>query len=130
MFDAQDLSMMHQKKHRLGGVTKLPSTPGTLPGRGREASLVAGRQPDRLTTSDLEQARKELMGAEFADTAADQPGIMAQELEAWPFSSGTKIENQLPRDDETTEGMVQEGVEDAERDERVAARKTRTKSEG
>jgi hypothetical protein len=73
-------------------------------------------------------ARRRMRQAMSAE-AADEPNIVDQPLDSRPFSTGTKAENQLPADDDTMERMVQEGLDEAEADERVAAEKS-TKSEG
>ena len=77
----------------------------------------------------MEQVRRELRNDD-SSAAVDEPNIMAQPLEARPFSTGRKIENHLPEDDEVTERLVQKGADDADDNERLEAGKTRTKSEG
>lgn len=109
---------------------KAPGKRGTVSGRHRNIPPTTDPAPSGATSSEVEQARQELTGEETMGSAADEPGIMAQPLDARPFSTGNKVENQLPEDDETVERMVQEGVDDAEQDEMDAANKTRTKSEG
>jgi len=129
-FDAQSNYMPQRKIHGHGRITKSPATPETVSGRARELSLIEGREPNRPTSADRIQAKKELLGDESAESSSDDPQIPAQRLDKRPDSTGKQVPNRLPDDDQTTEQLVQEGVDEAEHDEMVAASKTRTKSEG
>jgi hypothetical protein len=98
--------------------------------RARELALIAGREPNRVTTSDRIQAKMELLGDDTADAAVDDTGIVASGMGAPPTSTGRKIKPLLPTDDETEIQTVQEGLDEAEHDEMLQAARTRTKSEG
>lgn len=98
--------------------------------RARELALIAGREPSRVSASDRIQAKKELLGDDSADSAVDDTGIVAGGMGAPPTSTGKRIKPQLPTDDETEVQMVQEGLDEAEHDERLQAAKIRTKNEG
>jgi len=122
---------MNQPKHTPQG--QAPQThpkKQSVTQRARDISMIAGRGRKHPTDLDVDQAKKELSGDDARNDAADEPGIMAQRLDKRPFSTGNKIESQLPDDDQTVERIVQEGVDEAGHDEMVAASKTRTKSEG
>lgn len=122
--------MSRQKLHGRGRITKSPATPDSVSERARELSLIGGHYPNRPTRANLQQARKEMVGDDSGDAAADDPNIAAQRLDKRPFSTGTKVRTKLPKDDQTTERTVQEGIDEAEHDEMVAASKTKTRSEG
>jgi hypothetical protein len=92
--------------------------------------IKSSREPDSAPASDMIQTGRELTDDNATNEAVDEPGIMAQPLESRPFSTGRKIENHLPHDDEITERLVQHGVDDAEENDVVTASKTGTKSEG
>jgi hypothetical protein len=105
-------------------------TPDMVEERARELALIAGREPNRVTASDRIQAKKELLGDDSGDAAADDTGMASSGMGAPPTSTGRRVEPQLPTDDETEIQTVQEGVNEAEHDEMVQAAKTRTKNEG
>jgi hypothetical protein len=108
--------MTKQKLHTSGRTTKVPATRETASGRGPNPGQ-----------SGIEDVQSQATGE---DAAVDDPKIMDQRLDARPFSTGRKIENQVPHDDEVTERMVEEGVDEADSDERKVASKVGTKSEG
>ena len=116
--------------HARGSITKGPATPEMVENRAREVALIAGREPNRVTASDRIQAKKELLGDDSGDAAADDTGIMPSGMGAPPTSKGRKTEPQLPTDDETETQTVEEGLSEAEHDQMLNAAKTRTKSQG
>src|SRR5579859_2049147 len=85
--------------------------------RAGELAIINGRSAKQVLDSDLEQARRELTGAE----RLNPPPTPAEELpeenrwEAVPESVGQKAPT-VPAPDEQTfaEKLVEEGVEDAE----------------
>jgi len=94
-----------------------------------KASKKSSDGAAKSTGSGLEQVRRELRNDDSTG-AVDEPGIMAQRLDKRPFSTGRKVENHLPDDEEVTERLVQKGVDDAEDSEVLEADKTGTSSEG
>jgi|SRR5581483_2077972 len=122
--------MAKNKLHAHGRITKNTVTPEDVNERARELALIAGREPNRRTTSDLREAKEELRGDDAADAPADDEGITPSGMGAPPTSRGRKFEPQLPDDDRDEERTVQEGVDEAEHDEMLQAAKTRTRSEG
>ena len=98
--------------------------------RARELALIAGRTPSRVNASDRIQAKMELLGDDSADAAVDDTGIMPGGMGYPPVSTGTQTENHLPTDDQAELDLIQEGLDEAEHDERLQAAKTRTRSEG
>jgi hypothetical protein len=116
--------------HAHGTIKQSLVTLDMVENRARELALIAGREPNRVTTSDRIQAKKEPLGDESTDVAVDDTGIAPSGMGAPPTSTGHQTRKYLPTDDETEAQMVQEGVDEAEHDEMVQAAKTRTKSEG
>ena len=98
--------------------------------RAGELAIINGRSAKQVLDSDLEQARRELTGAE----RLNPPPTPAEELpeenrwEAVPESVGQKAPT-VPAPDEQTfaEKLVEEGVEDAEQDQMVKATKASLK---
>lgn len=90
--------------------------------------MIAGRGPDAAVTVEVR-----LTSANRPDNegtgAVDEPNIMAQRLDARPFSTGQKVANHLPDDDQTVNRMVEQGVDDAEEDDMRTARKHRKPTE-
>lgn len=113
-----------------GAISRSLVTPKMVENRARELALIAGREPNRVTGSDRIQAKKELLGDDTADSAADDTGIVPSGMGAPPVSTGKQTERRLPADDETEIRTVQEGVDEAEHDQMLQAAKTRTKNEG
>jgi hypothetical protein len=116
--------------HAHGKITESLVTEERIEQRARELALIAGREPNRVTTSDRIQAKKELLGDDSADAAVDESDIVGRGMGSPPTSRGRQTTNNLPHDDETTERTVQEGLDEAEHDEMLEASKIRTESEG
>jgi len=117
-------------KIQSGSMAETHGTPEKASGRERNPSSTVDREANQTTHPEVQQVRRELRNDDSNDVAVDEPNIMAQRLDARPFSSGKKVENHLPDDDETTERLVQKGADDAEDEEMLEADKTWTKSEG
>ncbi|HSY42389.1 MAG TPA: hypothetical protein VK811_00655 [Candidatus Acidoferrum sp.] len=113
-----------------GKITSGLVTPEMVETRARALALIAGREPNRVTTSDRIQAKKELLGDDSGDAAVDDTGIMPGGMGYPPVSTGKQTKNHLPTDDQTEIELIQEGLDEAEHDEMLQAAKTRTKSEG
>jgi hypothetical protein len=123
--------MRNEKSDPRGRITNCaPPTPEDVEDRARELSLIGGHQPNAPTSSEVEQARRELLGDDAGDAPVDEPGIQAKRLDKRPFSTGKRTEPQLPRDDETLERTVQEGIDEAGHSEMIEAAKSKTRSEG
>ena len=122
--------MVKRKLHPHGRITQNTVTPDMVNERARELALIAGRAPNRRTTSDLREAKRELLGDDDADSPVDEPNIVSSGMGAPPTSRGRQTERHLPTDDEDEERTVQEGVDEAEHSDMLEAAKTRTRSEG
>ena len=96
--------------------------------RASELALIAGRVPPHVAKSDYEQARRELAGGPDLDR---RESILESipETERWdpvPGSAGHQTP-ESPSEDEDAEGrseteqLVEEGVEEAQRDQMLQA---------
>jgi Protein of unknown function (DUF2934) len=104
-------------------------TPEMVQRRAGEIALSDGRAGNEVTSADWEQARRELLGAAnspSAESDIEEAGSTA----GWdpaPPTIGQRADTQEADDEQTmAEQLVQEGVEEADHDERVqAGRETR-----
>jgi len=99
-------------------------TPEMVQQRAREIALSDGRAGNEVTPADWEQARRELLGAgnePSGETDVEEAGSTS----GWdpaPPSIGQRTETQEVDDEQTmAEQLTQEGVEEADHDERVQA---------
>jgi hypothetical protein len=110
-----------------GKITKPRVTAGMVEDRARELALIAGRSVREITTSDRREARRELLGAIHPTSRRkDRRTTDTAQWDAAPVSVGRRISRRLPSDDQTTKELVEEGVDEAEHDEMLCARKTRS----
>jgi hypothetical protein len=104
-------------------------TPEMVRHRAREIALSDGRAGNEVTSGDWEQAKRELLGADN-DPAAESDTEEASSTTGWdpaPPTIGHRAETQEVDDEQTmAEQLYQEGVEEADHDERVqSGRETR-----
>jgi hypothetical protein len=113
-----------------------PVTREMLQTRARELALIAGRTPPLVTQADYELAKREMNGEPEEDR---QEAILdaIPESERWdpvPGSTGHQIP-ESPSEDEDDEGrseteqLVDEGVNEAERDRMLQAARATEKSD-
>ena len=108
-------------------------TPEMVQKRAREIALSDGRAGNEVTSADWEQAKRELVGA-GNDPAAETDVEEASSTTGWdpaPPSIGHRAETQAADDEQSmSEQLYQEGVEEADHDERVqSGRETRRQQE-
>ena len=114
-----------------------PATPGMVRQRAAELAAIDGRAEQDVSESECEEARRELTGD--LETEREEAALeSAPESERWdpvPGSTGRKA-LAAPSEDEDEEGrsdnerLVEEGVAEAEHDQRVqAARAAETRDE-
>jgi DUF2934 family protein len=108
-------------------------TPEMVQRRAREIALSDGRAGNEVTSADWEQARRELLGA-ANPPSAESDLEEASSTSGWdpaPPSIGHRADTQEVDDEETmAEELIQEGIEEADHDERVqAGRETRRQKE-
>ena len=100
-------------------------TPEMVQKRAREIALINGRPANQVTETDLEEARRELTGADHADPEVE-PQLRA-EVAQWEAAAGSAGEQAptLPAHDEQTdtERLVEEGIAEAEHDQMVEGTK-------
>jgi hypothetical protein len=98
--------------------------------RAQELALVAGRPARQPSTADYEQARRELTGGPEMDAQETQLDALPESMR-WnpvPGSAGHQAP-ESPSEDEDDEGrsetelLVEEGVNEAERDQMLQAAK-------
>ena len=104
-------------------------TPEMVQRRAREIALSDGRAGNEVTSADWEQGRRELLGASNSPNA-ESDIEEAGSTTGWdpaPPSIGHRADTQEVDDEETmAEQLTQEGIEEADHDERVqAGRETR-----
>jgi hypothetical protein len=97
--------------------------------RARELALIDGRSPEEPTYEDRESARAELRGQSLPDTTLDDAEGVARITRdpSDPISRpGTKtpMRNE-PEEQQVEERLALEGVEEAQHDQMLAARRRR-----
>jgi hypothetical protein len=113
-----------------------PVTREMVHARTRELALIAGRAPPHVTQADYEQAKRELTGEADMDR---QEAILESipETKHWdpvPGSTGRQVP-ESPSEDEDDEGrseteqLVDEGAEEAGRDQMFQAARTAEKKD-
>jgi hypothetical protein len=113
-----------------------PVTREMVQARTRELALIAGRAPPHVTQADYEQAKRELTG----ESDMDRQDTMLEsipETKRWdpvPGSTGRQVP-ESPSEDEDDEGrseseqLVDEGAEEAERDQMFQAARAAEKKD-
>ena len=113
-----------------------PVTREMVHARTRELALIAGRAPPHVTQADYEQAKRELTG----EADMDRQEAMLESLpeaKRWdpvPGSTGRQVP-ESPSEDEDDEGrseseqLVDEGAEEAERDQMFQAARAAEKKD-
>lgn len=107
-----------------------PVTRGMVKARARDLATVDGRSAQEVTKSDCEQARRELTGDSDVDAKAAALESVS-ESERWdpvPGSTGEKVPATASEDEDDEgrsdgERLIDEGLEEAELDERRQAAK-------
>ena len=106
-------------------------SPDAVEKRAREIALIAEREPNEFTDADWDQARRELLGTQ--DTAApEETDTNADAVEEWNVVAASKGHH-APRieDDESIgEQLVEDGLDEAARDQMLEARKEELQQEG
>ncbi len=103
----------------LGTVTRAMVTQ-----RARELAIADGRTPEEVNEADWAQAHRELMGAdETAPTLDDaEETVETEPTDPAPGTLGHHVEGRTIDDEQATiERLVEEGVAEADHDERVQA---------
>ena len=113
-----------------------PATREMVQARTRELALIAGRAPPHVSQADYEQAKRELTGESDMDRQEAMLDSIP-ESKRWdpvPGSTGRQVP-ESPSEDEDDEGrseseqLVEEGVEEAERDQMLQAARAAEKKE-
>jgi hypothetical protein len=106
-------------------------SPDAVEKRAREIALIAERDPDEFTDADWDQARRELLGAQDF-SAPEETEANADVVEEWNVVASSAGHRAPRGDDEESVGeqLVEEGVQEAEHDQMVEARKEELEQEG
>ena len=99
-------------------------TPGMVEKRARQLARIGGRPAKRVTGTDREEARRELLEPIHPTSRPnDAPFPAGSPWGAPPTTAGRRTKRIRPTDDQITKELVEEGVDEAERDQMVRARK-------
>lgn len=103
-----------------GGVTESDVTR-----RARELAAIAGRSSSAVTEEDLVRARKELKGENLPPTTGEDDSAdiaLTRDPSEPPSETGHQVvEQELPDDEMETERLIEEGVEEAQHEQMLAA---------
>jgi hypothetical protein len=106
-----------------GKITKPAVTPRMVEHRARELALIAGREK-QVTETDRVEAKRELLGPIHPTPRVSDD--LAPQGSPWgspPASAGRRAKRHQPTDDQISKELVEEGVDEAEHDQMVTARK-------
>jgi hypothetical protein len=102
--------------------------------RAREIALIDERDPEDFTDADWKQAREELMGVENNEPPeeADKNIKLEYEWEVTPDNRGHRVPRPGTEEDDETVGaeLVNDGREEAARDQMLEARREEREQEG
>lgn len=97
--------------------------------RARELAMIDGRSPRDITDEDRSRALAELRGELLPETSFDDgeagAGLSRDPSEPRSISGRRKPTLNEPEDQEVQERLVLEGVEEAQHDQMLAARRRR-----
>jgi hypothetical protein len=122
-----DQGRFSQDAHGVGTVTE-----EMVLQRARELAVINGRPEHKVLDSDIRQARHELTGRERLDPTLTKAEELPEDRrwEPVPISYGTKTPAIPPSDEQgAVEKLVEEGVEDAEKDLALRATRQRARRE-
>jgi hypothetical protein len=114
------------RKSRVAGkITKPLVTPRMVEQRARELALIAGRTSKQITATDRREAKRELLGPIHPTARTkDAPLPVTAPWGSPAVSAGRRTKRTPPADDEQLgKQLVEEGVDEAEHDQMLAARK-------
>lgn len=101
--------------------------------RARELAQIAGRSPNVITDEDRRLARAELSGETLPDTTLTDDegvaGLTRDTGEPRSYTGAPVPQQNEPEDQQVTERLVLEGVEEAQHDQMLAASRQRRREE-
>jgi len=116
-----------------GNGVGVPS-PEDIERRAREIALIDERNPDDFTDTDWSKAREELMGVEDNDPPEEDANTirLEKEWEITPDDRGRRVPRPGIEEDEESVGeqLVNDGREEASRDQMIDARREEIEQEG
>jgi hypothetical protein len=97
--------------------------------RARELALIDGRSPREITAEDRQRALAELRGDSLPETSFDEhetsASLTRDPSDPLSIAGQRKPTRNEPEDQEVQERLVLEGVEEAQHDQMLAARRRR-----
>ncbi|HLW35590.1 MAG TPA: hypothetical protein VKS98_08015 [Chthoniobacterales bacterium] len=110
------------------------ASPEDIERRAREVAMIDERNPEEFTDADWSQAREELMGVENNDPPEENDNTikLEKEWEITPDNRGRRVPRPGIEEDEETVGeqLVNDGREEAARDQMIDARREELEQEG
>jgi hypothetical protein len=100
--------------------------------RARELAEIDGRPADEFTENDWLEAKRELLHPHREIISEDPADEAVENLKQWdmaPGTTGTHKEADLGEEASSTEQLVEEGVNEAEHEQFVEARKLEREKE-
>jgi hypothetical protein len=106
-------------------------SPEQVEARAREIAMIDERDPDEFTDADWEQARRELHGAAIPEPPEEtrQNADLVDEWEVTPTDTGHRV-GAAEEEESLGELLVTDGVEEANHDQMLEARKEEIEQEG
>ena len=109
-------------------------TPEQVEARAREIAMIDERNPDEFTDADWDQARRELLGNVMPSPPEEdeKSSRMEEEWEVTPDDHGRRVPRPGVDENEETLGqhLVADGLEEANHDQMLEARKEELEQEG
>ena len=109
-------------------------TPEQVEKRAREIALIDERDPNDYTDADWDQARRELLGEVIPPPPEEdeRAARMQEEWEVTPDNLGRRVNRGGTQADEESVGeqLVTDGVEEANHDQMLEARREELEQEG
>jgi len=107
-----------------GKITKSSVTPGSVEKRARQLAMIAGRRAGQVNDTDRDEARRELLQPVHPTSRqSHRPFPSGSPWGSPPASTGRRTRRIRPTDDQITKELVEEGVDEAEHDQMVRARR-------
>jgi hypothetical protein len=126
---------MKKQTHQTGRILRhgKPSseiTEDAIASRARELAIIDGRAPEAVTDEDLARSLAELRGKHLPESTLEDSEV-TESLTRDPSDPASNRGTQAPEtneldDQEVTENLVLEGVEEAQHDQMLAARQRST----
>ena len=98
-------------------------TPAMIRRRSKELAKIRGLPAGTPTKADRAEAKRELLGTVRPISDEIEEPIRSRQWDPTPSSTGHRGKTIRPQDQGHTKSLVEEGVDEAEHDQMMAARK-------